>query len=108
MGFVHTGTRQRLLDGLAEDGTGRNPWEQRFDAEEQSEVSISGDFHLGRFEVTQRMGRGDGGSRNRSRFRGDDLPVENVSWDDTQLFLRKLNEKMQPTGQSFRPPTEAE
>jgi len=38
-------------------------------------------------------------------FRGDDLPVENVSWDDVSAFLSKLNEK---TGKKFRLPTEAE
>ena len=30
---------------------------------------------------------------NPSRFKGDDLPVEQVSWDDVPEFIRKLNEK---------------
>lgn len=38
-------------------------------------------------------------------FKGDDLPVENVSWDDVSKFIAKLNEK---TGKKFRLPTEAE
>jgi len=42
---------------------------------------------------------------NPSRFKGENLPVENVSWDDCQAFIRKLNEL---TGQTFRLPTEAE
>ena len=36
---------------------------------------------------------------------GDKLPVERVSWDDCQTFIKKLNEM---TGQQFRLPTEAE
>lgn len=43
---------------------------------------------------------------NPSLFDGDDLrPVETVSWDDVQQFLRRLN---QQTGQAYRLPTEAE
>jgi formylglycine-generating enzyme required for sulfatase activity len=87
----------------------RNPWEQRFDAEEQIAVTIPADFHIGRAEVTQAQWVAImGGAANRSRFRGDDLPVENVSWEDTQLFLQKLNEKLRDSGQRFRLPTEAE
>ena len=42
---------------------------------------------------------------NPSCFKGDDLPVERVSWKDCQAFIRKLNEQ---TGLTFRLPTEAE
>jgi formylglycine-generating enzyme required for sulfatase activity len=42
---------------------------------------------------------------NLSHFQYDDLPVENVSWDKIQTFLKKLNEK---TGQKYRLPTVAE
>lgn len=42
---------------------------------------------------------------NPSNFKGDDLPVEMVSWDDCQDFLSKLNSI---TGKKFRLPTEAE
>ncbi|MBI2930134.1 MAG: formylglycine-generating enzyme family protein, partial [Planctomycetes bacterium] len=48
--------------------------------------------------------------KNPSNFKGADLPVENVSWDDCQEFLKKLNEKVkdQLKGKSTRLPTEAE
>lgn len=42
---------------------------------------------------------------NPSYWKGDNLPVESVSWDDCQEFIRKLNSM---TGQNFRLPTEAE
>jgi formylglycine-generating enzyme required for sulfatase activity len=42
---------------------------------------------------------------NPSHFEGDNLPVENVSWNDTQEFIQKLNVK---TRGNYRLPTEAE
>ena len=42
---------------------------------------------------------------NPSRNKGDDLPVENVSWNDIQDYLQRLNAK---TGGNYRLPTEAE
>ena len=42
---------------------------------------------------------------NPSRFQGDNLPVENVSWNDIQEFIKKLNRL---TGKKYRLPTEAE
>ena len=43
--------------------------------------------------------------RNPSHFKGNNRPVEQVSWDDCQIFIQKLNQK---TGRKFRLPTEAE
>lgn len=48
---------------------------------------------------------------NPSQFKGDDLPVENVSWNDCQIFLQKLNATVRATDRTsaqFRLPTEAE
>lgn len=42
---------------------------------------------------------------NPSNWKGDNLPVENVSYDDCLEFIRKLNDR---TGRTFRLPTEAE
>ncbi|MDF1580038.1 MAG: SUMF1/EgtB/PvdO family nonheme iron enzyme [Desulfuromonadales bacterium] len=62
-------------------------------------------FRLGKFEVTQGQWRKVMGS-NPSYFKnGDNYPVEQVSWNDVQQFLRKLNRQ---TGKTFRLPTEAE
>lgn len=67
-------------------------------------VTVS-DFYIGKYEVTQAQWKAVMGN-NPSYFKGDDLPVENVSWNDIQEFLRKLN--AQATGRRFRLPTEAE
>ena len=55
-------------------------------------VNIERAFYMGRYEVTQKEWREIMGS-NPSYFKGDNLPVEQVSWDDVQEFIRKLNEK---------------
>ena len=65
--------------------------------------ALSG-YYNGKTEVTQALWQAVMGS-NPSYFEGDDLPVEQVSWDDCQEFIRKLNSL---TGQNFRLPTEAE
>lgn len=63
------------------------------------------DFYMGKYEVTQREWRDVMGS-NPSYFKNcDNCPVEQVSWDVVQEFMRKLNSR---TGQNYRLPTEAE
>jgi len=61
-------------------------------------------FRLGATEVTQAQWQAVMGS-NPSYFKGDDRPVEQVSWNDVQEFIEKLNVL---TGKRFRLPTEAE
>ncbi|MBR5726065.1 MAG: SUMF1/EgtB/PvdO family nonheme iron enzyme [Muribaculaceae bacterium] len=62
-------------------------------------------FAIGQTEVTQALWEAVMGS-NPSYFNGDPyLPVEQVSWDDCQEFISKLNEM---TGRTFRLPSEAE
>jgi formylglycine-generating enzyme required for sulfatase activity len=61
-------------------------------------------FAIGKYEVTQEqwfavMGNNPSGNKGRT------LPVEQVSWDDIQQFIAKLNQK---TGQKYRLPSEAE
>ncbi len=63
-------------------------------------------FLMGRTEVTQKQWLDVIGS-NPSRFAacGPECPVENISWDNVQQFISKLNQK---TGQNYRLPSEAE
>lgn len=61
-------------------------------------------YYIGKTEVTQALWKAVMDD-NPSRFEGDNLPVESVSWDDCQEFIEKLNYL---TGQNFRLPTEAE
>jgi formylglycine-generating enzyme required for sulfatase activity len=70
------------------------------------EVRLSKAFYLGKHEVTQGQWQAVMGS-NPSYFKGEaTLPVEQVSWEDVQEFLRKLNAK--EGGTKYRLPTEAE
>ena len=61
-------------------------------------------YYIGETEVTQELWKAVMGS-NPSYFKGYNRPVERVSWEDCQAFIRKLNDI---TGKSFRLPTEAE
>ena len=61
-------------------------------------------YLIGQTEVTQALWQAVMGS-NPSSSKGYNLPVENVSWNDCQTFIAKLN---QCTGKNFRLPTEAE
>lgn len=62
------------------------------------------DFYLSKYEVTQKLWFVIMNS-NPSTTVNDNLPVNNVSWDDCQLFIQKLNAV---TGRNFRLPTETE
>jgi formylglycine-generating enzyme required for sulfatase activity len=68
-------------------------------------VKISKAFYIGKYEVTQKQWL-DVMGNNPSNFKGDNLPVEMVSWNDAQDFIKKLNEK--EGWAKFRLPTEAE
>ena len=61
-------------------------------------------YSIGETEVTQALWKAIMGT-NPSNHQGDNLPVEQVSWNDCQTFITKLN---QLTGKTFRLPTEAE
>jgi formylglycine-generating enzyme required for sulfatase activity len=70
-------------------------------------------FWMGKFEVTQAQWKEVmGNDANPSRFKGDELPVERVSWEDAQDFLDALNLKLglQNKGREYRYrlPSEAE
>ena len=67
-------------------------------------VTLTNDYYIGKYEVTQALWKAVMGN-NPSEYKGDNLPVEKVSWNDCQEFLSKLN---RITGKTFRLPTEAE
>lgn len=76
----------------------------------QHEVEVPS-FYLGKYEVTQaqwkavaKLSKGNL-DPDPSHFEGDDLPVEQVSWDDAMEFCARLSKA---TGRTYRLPTEAE
>ena len=81
-------------------------WEDKFCGFHEGpahSVTLSS-FRIGKHELTQQLWKlvmGD----NPSEYKGNDLPVTNVSWDDIQVFISVLNAV---TGKEYRLPTEAE
>ena len=77
---------------------GKNP------NESQTYFKTVDDFYIGKYEITQIQWKAIMGN-NPSKFKGDNKPVESISWNDAQKFIKKLNEI---TGKEYRLPTEAE
>ena len=71
----------------------------------QHEVTLSEGFWLADAPCTQSVYEAVMG-KNPSRFKGDDRPVEQVSWDDTQAFIHALNDRL--AGVPFSLPSEAQ
>ena len=78
----------------------KDPWD---DEKPAHQVTVSR-FAIGQTEVTQALWKAVMGN-NPSQFKGNNLPVESVSWNDCMNFISKLNNL---TGKNFRLPTEAE
>ena len=75
--------------------------------ETQHTVTLTKGFYMGVYTVTQREWQAVMG-KNPSNFKGEkNLPVETVSWDDCQEFVKKLREKDKDK-KAYRLPTEAE
>ena len=84
---------------------GSPPSEKGHEVEEvQHKVTLKTGFMLGTYEVTQAEWKAVM-KTDPSRFKGDTLPVESVSWDEAAAFCQKLSEK---EGKRYRLPTEAE
>ena len=96
MVYVQGGTF--IMGATSEQGG--DAWDEEKPAHQ---VTLSS-YSIGQTEVTQALWEAVMGN-NPSFFKGDNLPVERVSWDDCQEFVRKLNRL---TGKNFRLPTEAE
>ena len=78
---------------------------ERSDTETQHHVILSRGLWLATTACTQGMWQAVMGE-NPSHFKGAERPVEQVSWEEVQAFIARLNERI--PGQAFRPPTEAE
>jgi len=88
-------------------GSPENERERASDEGPQHLVTITNPFYLGVYEVTQAQWKAVMGN-NPSHFKdcGDDCPVEMVSWNDAQEFIKKLNQI--EGSNKYRLPTEAE
>ena len=84
-------------------GSPDNEPDRDSDERPQHRVTVPG-FSMGKYEITQAQWKAVMGT-NPSYFKGDNLPVENVSWNDAKEFCSKLS---QMTGKQYRLPTEAE
>lgn len=87
-----------FLMGSPESEVGRSK-----DEGPQHRVTVPS-FYIGKYEVTQAQWRMVMGT-DPSQFKGDDRPVENVSWDEATEFCRRLSRL---TGKTYRLPSEAE
>lgn len=104
--------RQRISDmfemvyvegGTFSMGASSRGSETENDEEPSHSVTLSS-FYIGKYEVTQKQWVAIMGTK-RSLFKGGNHPVDCVSWNDVQEFIRRLNAK---TGKTYRLPTEAE
>jgi formylglycine-generating enzyme required for sulfatase activity len=84
-------------------GSPANEADRSDDEGPQHRVTVQS-FAIGKFEITQAQWRAVMGN-NPSRFKGDNRPVESVSWNDAKDFCQKLS---QMTSKTYRLPTEAE
>lgn len=96
MVYVSSGTF--TMGGTSEQGS------DAYDDEKPTHNVTLSSYYICKYEVTQALWRAVMGS-NPSNFKGDNLPVECVSWNDCQTFINRLNSY---TGRNFRLPTEAE
>jgi len=72
--------------------------------EKAHQVTLTSSYYICKYTVTQKEYKAIMGT-NPSYHEGDDLPVTNITWADTQKFIAALNEL---TTHTFRLPTEAE
>ncbi|MCQ2324623.1 MAG: SUMF1/EgtB/PvdO family nonheme iron enzyme [Paludibacteraceae bacterium] len=91
------------MGATSEQGSDAYDWEKPTHS-----VTLS-DYYIGKYEVTQALWEAVMGN-NPSYFKGNTKPVENVSWNDCQNFISKLNSLLssQLGGKRFALPTEAQ
>lgn len=91
-----------VSNNQASDGSSANSTGE-FEELPQHRVQVNA-FALGKYEITQEQWIAIMGN-NPSVNQGPTLPVENISWEDAQDFIRKLSKK---TGKNYRLPSESE
>ncbi len=89
---------------FVQGGVLRKPANINNDSTNNDEEKVIKSFIIGKYEVTQKEWKEIMGN-NPSFFKGDSLPVENISWNDTQDFINKLKIK---TLKKFRLPSSEE
>ena len=94
----------RVEGGTFRMGATSEQEDEALDGEKPVHSVTLSSYYIGKTEVSQALWQAVMGN-NPSPFKGADLPVESVSWDDCQEFIQKLNRL---NGRNFRLPTEAE
>jgi formylglycine-generating enzyme required for sulfatase activity len=90
----------KFIMGSPKDEEGRRDG----DEETQHEVTLTKSFYMGKYEVTVEQWVAVMG-KDPSKFEGEKMPITDVSWNDCQEFIKKLNTT---TKGGYRLPTEAE
>ncbi len=97
-------TMVRVEGGTFTMGATTEQGSEALSAEKPAHQVTLSSFSIGETEVTQELWEAVMGN-NPSYFKGAKRPVEQVSWNDCQEFVKRLSEK---TGKTFRLPTESE
>ncbi|GBU22573.1 hypothetical protein R80B4_02483 [Fibrobacteres bacterium R8-0-B4] len=90
--------------GTFKMGGGDAVWKKRQPTDTAHNVTLS-DFYIGKYPVTQKQWSAVMGNNPSAGPVGDDYPVNNVSWEDIDEFIERLNAA---TGKKYRLPTEAQ
>jgi formylglycine-generating enzyme required for sulfatase activity len=101
MGSTESEVQTAFAEAKRYSGSAKLEW---FTAETPRHRVTLPTFFMGRFEVTQAQWRAVMGG-DPSAFKGDNLPVESVSWNDAKDFCARLKQR---TGKAYRLPSEAE
>ncbi len=102
----------RIKPGTFTMGSPKGESSGRRDDEVQHQVTLTKDYWLGKYEVTQAQYQAVMGS-NPSHFKGHNLPVEQVEWNNAMSFCARLTEMERkagrlPEGYEYTLPTEAQ
>jgi formylglycine-generating enzyme required for sulfatase activity len=98
-----------IPEGEFQMGCTKSDTECNYNEKPQHTVKISKSFYIGKFEVTQGQWKMLMGN-NPSGFQecGENCPVESVSWNDAQEFIKRLCVRENYSPCKYRLPTEAE